>query len=183
MCVCRGRQDLDRRLVSKQAGGQRGSAALKDAMANWMTASSQVCMHSLIPEGGWRQTWGQGYSLLHLGSALNSTYQTLKQDKSKHITCQAMTRLLFILRPIMKCFIDILFSNLPSQRGQRPQSATEYWRWQGQCFAEEHFSMVEEWIWVLWLKDCFSFFFYSEWFLLRSTVEQPSDSKWVKSQR
>lgn len=47
--VCeQGRQDLEHCLLSKQAGGQKGSTALKDAMAEWMTESSQVCTHKVF---------------------------------------------------------------------------------------------------------------------------------------
>ncbi len=178
MCICWGRQDLDCCLVSKQAGGQRGSAALKDAMANWMTVSSQVCIHSLIPEGGWQQTWGLGYSLLHLGRALNSTYQTLKQDKSKHINCQAVTRLLSILRPIMKCF-SVKSSSLTSlHREVRGHSQIQNSGADGGSVLLKNISAWRKtesgssgW------RTVFFVFFFSEWFLLRSPVEQLSDNR------
>ncbi len=107
MCE-QGRQDLDWCLISKQAGGQRGSAALKDAMADWRTVYRQVCTHSLIPEGGWQQTWGEGYSLLHLGGGLTSTY--------KHITCQtAIQDLFLIIFNILRTIVKIIVSNRPSE--------------------------------------------------------------------
>lgn len=60
VCVCRGRQNLDRCLVSKQAGGQRGSTASKETMADRMTVSYQVLYVHTVCSLRWAGSRAEG---------------------------------------------------------------------------------------------------------------------------